>query len=388
MYRHCIFCSRELGRNESIEEFPVGSRLAFDAARGRLWAVCPGCGRWNLAPLEERWEAVESAERRFVDSRLRVHSENIGLAKLRDGTRLIRVGDALAGELAAWRYGDQIVRRRWRTWFGVGAAGIGGAALIVGGLPLAAAAGGPAVAASYLLQAAGNFLIIRNQYRAVLTLGREESTMGSERVVRMHQARYTRVIPGTATSPLAVEMPAGLPPQREETGGVVRWVQPPPLRLEGDRARRLLERTLVGANAWGLGAGRVERAVDRLAETGGAEAFLARIGEQRAGIFPKWAMQQNTGVFDPRGTLRRVAGTFRGERIAGYPLPNAMPSLDRVDALALEMALHEESEREALRGELLALESAWREAEEIAAIADALPDDPLDRLRGREHAVE
>jgi hypothetical protein len=40
------------------------------------------------------------------------------------------------------------------------------------------------------------------------------------------------------------------------------------------------------------------------------------------------------------------------------------------------MALHEESERQALEGELAALEAAWREAEEIAHIADYLPDDP------------
>ena len=40
--------------------------------------------------------------------------------------------------------------------------------------------------------------------------------------------------------------------------------------------------------------------------------------------------------------------------------------------LALEMALHEEQERRALDGELSELERAWREAEEIAAIADSL----------------
>lgn len=40
--------------------------------------------------------------------------------------------------------------------------------------------------------------------------------------------------------------------------------------------------------------------------------------------------------------------------------------------LALEMAAHEQTEREACEGELEELEAAWREAEEIAAIADAL----------------
>jgi hypothetical protein len=43
-----------------------------------------------------------------------------------------------------------------------------------------------------------------------------------------------------------------------------------------------------------------------------------------------------------------------------------------VDRLALEMALHEEQERRAMEGELRTLEAAWREAEEIAAIADGL----------------
>jgi len=36
------------------------------------------------------------------------------------------------------------------------------------------------------------------------------------------------------------------------------------------------------------------------------------------------------------------------------------------------MALHEEAERRALEGELAELEIAWKDAEEIAAIADNL----------------
>ena len=40
--------------------------------------------------------------------------------------------------------------------------------------------------------------------------------------------------------------------------------------------------------------------------------------------------------------------------------------------LALEMALHEEAERRAMQGELMELERAWREAEEIAGISDNL----------------
>ena len=44
--------------------------------------------------------------------------------------------------------------------------------------------------------------------------------------------------------------------------------------------------------------------------------------------------------------------------------------LSPVERLALEMAVHEESERRAMEGELATLEKAWRDAEVIAAICD------------------
>jgi hypothetical protein len=46
--------------------------------------------------------------------------------------------------------------------------------------------------------------------------------------------------------------------------------------------------------------------------------------------------------------------------------------LSGTECLALEMALHEESERRALEGELALLEAAWRDAEAIAGVADGL----------------
>ena len=52
--------------------------------------------------------------------------------------------------------------------------------------------------------------------------------------------------------------------------------------------------------------------------------------------------------------------------------PGSLAALAPAVRLALEMAAHEESERRALEGELAELERAWREAEEIAGIADAL----------------
>src|SRR4051794_19417272 len=133
MYRTCLFCAHDLGRNDSIEHFPVGRRLAFDAAKGRLWVVCRSCERWNLTALEERWEAIEECERAFRGTRLRVSTDHIGLARVGDGTDLVRIGDPQRPEMAAWRYGDQFGRRR-RAFAGkaaVGVAAIG--ALIVAG---------------------------------------------------------------------------------------------------------------------------------------------------------------------------------------------------------------------------------------------------------------
>ena len=112
MFKTCMFCNRPLGTNEVIEHFPVGRRLAFDAERGRLWVVCRKFERWNLSPLEERWEAVEMCERLFRDTRVRVSTENVGLAKHPEGLELVRIGQPMRPEFAAWRYGDQFGRRR------------------------------------------------------------------------------------------------------------------------------------------------------------------------------------------------------------------------------------------------------------------------------------
>jgi hypothetical protein len=124
MYATCLFCHTRLGANEAIEQFPVGRRLAFDAARGRLWVVCGACGRWNLSPLEERWDAIETCERLFRATRVRVTTTHIGLARLAEGCELVRIGSPLRPEFAAWRYGTRFTRRRAQARTAVAAAGI------------------------------------------------------------------------------------------------------------------------------------------------------------------------------------------------------------------------------------------------------------------------
>src|SRR5690606_19479912 len=142
MYSTCIFCNHSLGTNAALESFPVGRRVAFDGAKGRLWVVCRKCERWNLSPLEERWEAVEEAERLYADTRKREATEHIGLARIADGTELERIGAPLRPEFASWLYGDQFGRRRNRQLVlaGAGLTALGG--LAVGGAALGMSGGG------------------------------------------------------------------------------------------------------------------------------------------------------------------------------------------------------------------------------------------------------
>jgi hypothetical protein len=89
---------------------------------------------------------------------------------------------------------------------------------------------------------------------------------------------------------------------------------------------------------------------------------------------------------DPQAYLDTVATTlppFDPDRKAKAGRLHKLPTPTR---LALEMALHEEQERRALAGELIELELAWRQAEEIAAIADDMFVPPeheafIDRVR-------
>lgn len=114
MYKTCMFCTRSLGSNQVIEHFPVGRRLAFDEGKGRLWVVCRKCLRWNLTPLEDRWEAIEECERIFRDTPVRASTENIGIARHPGGLDLVRIGSARRREFAAWRYMQRFRRRMVR----------------------------------------------------------------------------------------------------------------------------------------------------------------------------------------------------------------------------------------------------------------------------------
>jgi hypothetical protein len=330
MYSHCIFCRQALGRNEVVESFPVGRRLAFDAARGRLWVVCPWCERWNLSPLEERWEAVEECERQYRSTRLRVATDNIGLARLPEGLELVRIGRPERPEFAAWRYGDRFGRRRRRRMLqagiGLGAVGLVAAGGWAWGIPLSATWYG----------------MVRIFISAVGTPNVVIATvpMDDEPDLKL----LVEDVTGVLLMPAEGEQPWRLAVEKD---GIRHY-------LSGERALHTVSLLLPSINHSGGSARRTRDAVTYLSQLDHPTDAFAQV----AATMQK---RKETEFGDP--AWARSASAFHCHRITMQPAPVR---------LALEMAAHEETERRAMEGELAFLEQAWREAERIAAIADTL----------------
>lgn len=330
MYATCLFCNGDLGRNEAVEHFPVGRRLAWDAATGRLWVVCRRCERWNLTPLEERWEAIDEAERLFRGTRQRIATAQIALARLRDGLELVRIGAPPRLELATWRYGDQFGRRRRKyvAWMTLGAAApllnvatsvLGAAALVAGGVVVAA-----------------NLAEIRRERRR----GRVPRAFvpdgaGGRLALTEHDAQHTTLVHIPETNGWGVTIQqAEQPPPRYG----VAFARHRKVNLRGEEAQRALTAVLPYVNSTGGTRRQVRDAIDTIT---GASTF-----------------QQ----------LVATAARLQRNKV----LPNYVAGIAAPMRLALEMALHEDDERRAMEGELRALEERWREADEIARIADSL----------------
>ncbi len=356
MFTTCIHCTTDLGRNEAFEAFPVGSRLAFDAAKGRLWVVCRACDRWNLSPLEERWEAIEAMERRFRDSRLRVSTDNVGLARLKEGVDLIRIGQPQRPEMAAWRYGDQFGRRRKRQMLITGTI-VGSAVAVVGGM----IAVGASVGSFAGVYANGGIWDMLVNGRQSVSIGKIALPDGQVVDVQRKHARMSALERGTDGGPLQLRL-------ESVTGTHL---------LIGDDAMKAAARLLPTVNRFGGSRVQVQDAVSLLEEIGDPMRVLTSV-QQRVGAT----------VGDARWGVAKKDWSGSHKRNIVKKLPGVLHTLAPRDRLALEMALHEESERRAMDGELAALELAWKEAEQIAKIADDmfLPtsiDEQLDKLRHR-----
>jgi hypothetical protein len=107
-------------------------------------------------------------------------------------------------------------------------------------------------------------------------------------------------------------------------------------------------------NRFGGARSDIQGAVARIEDSGDPAAFLAGVARSAAATRAIVMRRRNSWKEADTGLL----------------------ALHKVDRLAIEMALQEDAERRAMEGELKELERAWREAEEIAAIADNLLVEP------------
>jgi hypothetical protein len=361
MYSTCLFCNSDLGANTVLPTFPVGTRLAFDARQGRLWVICPACERWNLSPLDERWEAVEACERRFAATRIRYSTDNIGLAYLPEGLALVRIGPALKPEIAAWRYGRLLGRwlpaarrdpmlRLARRWLQRGEKAVDFSWRRLTGVHL-----------GYDLT---TWLRVHGQGNRVLAVTRGDG--GEPAVIRARHLDHSALVRPDPREPWRLQV--------RHDGGLA--------TLSGDHGLHVAGKLFAVLNGADAGEDVVRYAVTKLEDAANPEGYFARV----AAI----AMRCSWGRFpDARDPVLDDAGASDAERLAlnitkrsfwgrggiGSEPRTLLPRLPLVDRLALEMAANEDAERRALEGELASLEAAWRGAEEIAAIADHLFQD-------------
>jgi hypothetical protein len=352
MYTHCLSCNSALGTNDVIEQLPIGRRLAFDPARGRLWAICRSCDRWNLVPIEERWEAVEACERLFRATRLRYSTTNIGLAEVPPGLGLVRIGSPLKPEMAAWRYG-----RYLQEWL-PGAANLGSRVGHLADRAVGLVANRLGVRRDYDLTM---WLRLHHRPDRVVALAESGAGTAAIRIRDLEQSELKRPDPGEGWR-LVVPHDRGI------------------LTLSGDRGLSVAGKLLARLNGRGASEQAVQYAVAKLSDAANPDGYFARVA---AIALRSWWGRHPDGLLLPaaapieatdseRLALHLTKRSFWGRGGFGSEPTTRLPRLPLVDRLALEMAANDDTERRALDGELALLEWAYREAETLAAISDSL----------------
>ncbi len=330
MFSSCLVCSAPFPENDSLEYFRVGQRVAYDPDKGRLWAVCRKCKRWTLAPIEERWEALDEIEK-IVRDKARLLSQTDNVAFLKSGDlEIVRVGRADLNEEAWWRYGRHLVdrRKRHRRLTTVASVGVG-AALVLG----------PGAGIGWF----GGWMLWNNAPQGMVNAARWLRFGGAGwrgnrtcadcgyvfTEIQYRDRGQLVVQPGSEESRLQVKQRC--PRCRGSRDGAG-------LLLEGREAEQALQRLLAYHHHSGASESRISSAT-RLIEEAGSADRLTRIvlGDGRR-----------------LGDLRRTGG------------------------IALEIAANESREQRLLELELAELEAHWRQEEELAEIIDGeLTDVPL-----------
>ena len=327
MLARCVFCHTDLPANETLEHFQVGKRIAFDPARGRLWAICPTCQRWNLAPFEQRWEALEELERLTQDrGRLLRQSDNIALLRAED-LDIVRVGRAKLVEEAWWRYGKEMQRRNTRHQ-------------VVRVLEVGAYVGILVVASGFWFLGGGepiNNLIRWRKFGSALWRGERFCVRCGRplRELKFERAKHLVLQVDSVGDPMLQLRCKRCGFRNPEAG----------YAFTGPEAERMLRRNLAYYNFAGTTEKGVRQAVEAIDTAGGPHWLLRQLAREQFAI-----------SHDKKKTQQSIA---------------------------LEIAVNDQVERQLLELELKELEARWKEEEELAAIVDGeLTELPLlERIR-------
>ncbi len=352
MYSTCLFCTKDLATNDVLETLPIGRRIAFDPAEGRLWVVCRHCAKWNLVPFDSRLETIDACERLFRETRTRYSTDNIGLARVKEGLELVRVGPALRPEFAGWRYGEEVRKRRRKNVIVLAG---GGALVLGGGLAAGATAGLTLASIPFAIQGAQMAWDVFGLARGRL-------------VVADPNTATRRTLWKPQLDGMSVAWKEGEPVLRVEAllGKKLEW--------KGDDVPRIGGRILAHLN----------RLVGSVAEIDAATSLLGQRNGDLSGLMTVRSREQL--ALDRRRFSSPVFAANKAEYWEGYGVPMLKVGfLPVAERLAIEMYFAESAERTWLEGELSLLEREWRQAEQLAKIADglALPETADEELAER-----
>ncbi|MDX2261600.1 MAG: hypothetical protein SFU84_07870 [Gemmatimonadales bacterium] len=349
-----------------IETLPIGRRLAFDAAQGRLWVVCRHCAKWNLVPFESRLESIDACERLFRDTPTRYSTDNIGLARVKEGLELVRIGPAMRPEFAGWRYGEQYRRRRRKALIaggvGVGIVGLGTLSLGIGASGLAfSSMVGTGYGLLHMLM--GSFdAAVNHTSRLALPLPNSRKRLPVDRKKLAHAT-----ISWDYGEP-SLDVPITFPTDEARV-----------LSFRGNELRSVGRKVLASMNAL----------IGKPAEI---ELATSIVGHQ-GGDLTEWLRSRTDlqcSLSGPNFDWRYPASDAP-LALGYYATPYLLlQQLGAGDRLAIELWMNEDIERQWLEGELTLLEREWRQAEELAKISDglALPETAEEELEKRKGSAQ
>jgi hypothetical protein len=320
MLRHCLYCGRELARDEGFEHLKHGVRVSFDPSRERVWSVCDRCHGWSLWPHDAGGEVLPRLERAVVDrAHLLYQTENVALLDA-NGRELIHIGRTQLPEEAWWRYGRQLRRRRaaYRSRLSLlGAATYAAVSYVGSNFGLSRITGD-----LYPSDDLHADIMRWRWFGREAWAGRAPCPQCHSVLIRLffYRTRFLLLLPSTERG-----LSIALPCSRCDP-----WTMDKVHRLDGAAAEHVLRRVLAYHNVQGASQDELADAIGLIEDAGSAENLVSGLAAERRSLY----------------------------------------GLGRIRRLALEISVNANVERRTLAREAAELEAGWRQAADIAGIIE------------------